>query len=163
MPKGLTLGAVLVLAIGALALIRQGSAEERAIRALLAEAQVDALAGVNRRKPQLLDAYFATATEGAQAAGLAATQQAYQAFVADLPPGASVQVHSFAVRSLRVHKDAGLARLTYQVHFGLERGGATLLSAKAMQNLALLKTARGWRISGGDAPQLDDMTGVWSR
>lgn len=154
---------LLILAAAAVWLVRQASAEDRAIRRLLVEAQAEALVGLNQRNPQILDGYFATIANGAQAAGLADTQQAYRDFVDRLPANSTFQVHSFDVSRPEVHKEAGLARATYQVHFGLERGGVTLLSAKATQNLALLKTPRGWRISGGDAPQIDDMTGAWSR
>lgn len=152
----------LLILVAALGLVLQGKAEERAVREILAEAQIDALAGLNRRNPQMLDAYFATVAEGAQPVGLAKTEQAYRVFVAQLPDNSTFQVHSFDMSSPEVHKEAGLARVTYQLHFGLLRGGATLFSAKATQNLALLKTARGWRISGGDALQLEDISGALS-
>lgn len=162
MQKVLTFGAVLVLAVGALWLVRQGNAEERAIRALLAEVQADALTGLQRRNPQVLEAYFATRTEGAQAAGLAETEQAYRDLVVGLPANSTIQVHSFDLSRPEVHKDAGLARATYRLHFSLVRNGAAVFSAKATQNLALLKTGRGWRISGGDALQFEDVSGAWS-
>jgi hypothetical protein len=53
------------------------------------------------------------------------------------------------------------ARVSYRLHFSVVRRGTAVYSAQASQNLALLKTARGWRISGGDAPQLEDAVGVW--
>jgi hypothetical protein len=71
-------GVLLVLAVGALWLLWQRNYEERAIRALLAEAQADAVAGLNRRDPQAMARYFATVSEGAQAAGLSETEQAYR-------------------------------------------------------------------------------------
>lgn len=154
-------GVLLVLAVGALWLLWQRNYEERAIRALLAEAQADAVAGLNRRDPQAMAEYFATVSEGAQAAGLSETEQAYRDLIVALPANSTVQVHSFDLSSLEVHEDAGLARATYRLHFSLVRGSTAVFSAKATQNLALLKTARGWRISGGDALQFEDVSGTW--
>jgi hypothetical protein len=41
------------------------------------------------------------------------------------------------------------------------RDGQAIFSANATQNIALLKTQRGWRISGGDVPQLEQVIGNW--
>lgn len=161
MKKIVALVALLVLVAGGAWLLRQRGAGEGAIRQFMDEAQSAALAGLNRRNPDALDAYFVTETEGAQPAGLAETQQAYKDFMAQLPPNSSVQFHSFAVTAVEVHEDGGLARVTYRLHFSVIRGTLAIFSAKAAQNLALLKTARGWRISGGDTPQLEDVTGAW--
>ncbi|GAB4577386.1 MAG: hypothetical protein Fur0022_01170 [Anaerolineales bacterium] len=149
----------LALTVGAGWLIVRG-AEERAVRRVVEEVQTAALAGLNRRNPNALDEYFATEAEGAQATGLAETQQAYQDFVAQLPGDNAVQFHSFDITALEVHEDAGLAKVTYRLHFSVSQGTATF-SAKATQSLALLKTPRGWRISGGDAAQLEDVVGNW--
>ncbi|MFO7539151.1 MAG: hypothetical protein R6X32_14010 [Chloroflexota bacterium] len=54
-----------------------------------------------------------------------------------------------------------LSFLAGRLHFSVVRGNTAIYSAQATQNLALLKTVRGWRISGGDTPQLEDVTGVW--
>jgi len=59
------------------------------------------------------------------------------------------------------HEDAGLAKVTYRLHFSVVRSGVAVFGAKPTQNLALLKTPRGWRISGGDTPQLEDVMGAW--
>lgn len=139
----------------------QSGAEERAVRRVLDDVQAAALAGLNRRDPAALDAYFATEAEGALAAGLVETQQAYRDFVAWLPGNNAVQFHSFDIQSLEVHKDAGLTRVTYRLHFSVLRSGQAIFSARATQDIALLKTPRGWRIMGGDAPQLEDVTGNW--
>lgn len=56
---------------------------------------------------------------------------------------------------------AGLAKVTYRLHVSVMRGGQAIFGANATQDIALLKTPRGWRISGGAAPRLEDMTGTW--
>lgn len=154
------LGFVILLAVivGGAWLIRRG-AEERAVRSVMDDVQTAALTGLNSRDPNALDGYFATPAEGAQVAGLAETQQAYKNFVTQLPSSSAVQVHSFDIVALEVHEDAGLAKVTYRLHFSVVQNGQAISSATATQDIALLKTLRGWRISGGDAPQLDDVTG----
>lgn len=161
MKKILGLIALFVLAGSAIWLVRQRGAEERAIRQFIDEAQRAALAGLNRRHPDALDVYFATEAEGAQPAGLAETQQAYKDFINQLPTNSSVQFHSFDITGVEVHEDGGPARVSYRLHFSVVRGSTAVFSAKATQNLALLKTPRGWRISGGDAPQLEEVVGTW--
>jgi len=148
------------LLVGAAWLTQRG-AEERAVRRVIDEAQTAALTGMNSRNPDALDEYFATEAEGAQAAGLAETQQAYKDFVEQLPGNNAVQFHSFDIRAMEVHEDAKLAKVTYRLHFSVIRNGQAIFSAKATQNIALTKTPRGWRIMGGDAPQLEDVTGIW--
>jgi len=157
---GLSLSLAVIIAAGWLV---QRGAEERAVRRVIAEVEKAALAGLNNRNPNALDEYFATEAEGAVAAGLAETQQAYTDFVAQLPNSSTVQFHAFDILDLEVHDDAGLAKVTYRLHFTLIRNGQAIFSAKAAQNVALLKTARGWRISGGDTPQLEDVAGNWPR
>lgn len=161
MKKILALIVLVVLAGSAVWLVWQRGAEERAIRQFMDETQSAALTGLNRRQPDALDVYFATGAEGAQVAGLAETQQAYKDFMAQLPTNSTVQFHSFTLTGLEVHEEGGLARVSYRLHFSVVRGGTAVYSAQATQNLALLKTPRGWRISGGDAPQLEDVVGVW--
>jgi hypothetical protein len=146
--------------VGAAWLIQRGG-EERAVRRVIDEIQSAALSGLNQRHPDALDEYFATEAEGAQAAGLTETQQAYKDFVSQLPGNNAVQFHSFDIAALEVHEDAGLAKVTYRLHFSVIRNGQVIFSAKTTQNIALLKTPRGWRIMGGDAPQLEDVTGNW--
>ncbi len=148
------------LVVGA-AWLTQGGGEERAVRRVMDEVQSAALSGLSQRHPNALDEYFATEAEGAVAAGLVETQQAYTDFISQLPGNNAVQFHSFDITALEVHEDAGLAKVTYRLHFSVIRSGQVLFSAKATQNIALLKTPRGWRVMGGDAPQLEDVTGDW--
>lgn len=138
-----------------------GGGEERAVRNLVEEVQTAALAGLNRRNPNALDPYFATVAEGAQTTGLTQTQQAYQDFVGGLTSNDSVQFHSFDLQTVEVHEEANLAKVTYRLHFSVIRNGQVIFGAKATQDLAALKTSRGWRISGGDAAQLEDVIGQW--
>ena len=152
---------VLVAFVVGAAWLTQRGAEERAVRRVIDEIQSAALTGMNSRNPDALDEYFATEAEGAVAAGLTETQQAYKDFIAQLPGNNAVQFHSFDIIALEVHEDAGLAKVTYRLHFSVIRSGQVIFSAKATQNIALLKTPRGWRIMGGDAPQLEDVTGNW--
>lgn len=152
---------LIVLAASVIWLVRQRGVEEWAIRQFMDEAQSNALAGLNRRRPDALDVYFASEAEGAQPAGLAETQQAYKDFIAQLLTDSTIQFHSFDITGVEVHEDGGLARVSYRLHFSVVRGSLAVFSAKATQNLALLKTPRGWRISGGDAPQLEDVVGTW--
>lgn len=155
---------ILVLAFAATAVLAWGrsrGAADREVRNLIDEVQSAALAGLNDRDPDALNEYFATEAEGAQVAGLAETLQAYRAFATQLPDKATVQFHSLEVTAVEVHEEANLARVTYRLHFSVIRGGLAIFSAKAIQNLALLETARGWRISGGDAVQLEDVAGNW--
>ncbi len=151
---------LVVLVIGAAWLTQRGG-EELAVRRVIEEVQSAALSGLNQRHPDALDEYFATQAEGAQAAGLAETQQAYKDFIAQLPGNNAVQFHSFDIAALEVHEDAGLAKVNYRLHFSVLRNGQAIFSARATQNIALLKTPRGRRIMGGDAPQLEDVTGNW--
>jgi len=151
---------LVALVVGAAWLTQRGG-EERAVRRVIDEVQSAALSGLNQRHPDALDEYFATEAEGAVAAGLAETQQAYKDFVSQLPGNNAVQLHSFDIIALEVHEDAGLAKVTYHLHFSVVQNGQAIFGAKATQNIALLKTPRGWRISGGDAPQLDDVAANW--
>jgi len=152
---------LLAVVSGAIWLVRARSSDERDLGRLMNEVQMAALAALNRRDPDAMDAYFANPSEGAQAAGLDQVQQAFKAFVSQLPDGSAVQFHSFDIDGVEVHESDGLARVTYRLHFSVVRGNTAIYSAKATQNLALLKTPRGWRISGGDAAQLEEVTGAW--
>ena len=154
------LGILVVLIVGVGWLVQRG-ADERVVRRVLGDVQAAALGGLNSRNAGALDDYFATVAEGAQAAGLAETQQAYKDFVGQLPGNNAIQIHSFDITTLEIHKEAGLAKVTYRLHFSVLRGGQAIYSATATQNIAMLKTPRGWRISGGDTPQIADVTGNW--
>jgi len=160
MNKALSLSVLAVLIAGA-ALLVGCSTEEGAVRSVVDQVRAAALTGLNSRDPNALDSYFATVEEGAQAAGLAETQQAYKNFIAQLSAGDTVQFHSFDMQAVEVHEDAGLAKVTYRLHFSVVRNNTAVFSARATQSLALLKTPRGWRISGGDAPQIENLLGSW--
>ncbi len=151
---------VLVATIFGIGLLTQPGAEEQTVQRVIDEVQTAALNGFQFNDPHALDEYFATIQEGAEAAGLTLTQQAYQNFVTQLA-GSTIQIHSFDVQAIQVHEDAKLAKVTYRLHFSVIRNGQALFGAEATQDLALLKTPRGWRISGGDAPQLENMQGTW--
>ncbi len=151
---------VLLVIVTGIALLTQQGAEERAVRRVIDEVQSAALNGFQFNNPNALDAYFATVQEGAVAAGLTETQQAYQDFVAKLS-GSTVQFHSFDIKAIEVHEDARLAKVTYRLYFSVVRSGQAIFGAVVTQDLALLKTPRGWRISGGDAPQLENVRGTW--
>lgn len=153
--------AILLAIIAGVAWLIQRGAEERAVRRILDDIQSAALPGLNSHDPKALDTFFATEVEGAQAAGLAETQQAYKDFVGQMSYDNLIQIHSFDIQALEVHEDAGLAKVAYRLHFSVIQNGQAIFSAKATQNIALLKTPRGWRIMGGDAAQLDEVIGTW--
>jgi len=134
---------------------------ERAVRTTVQEAASATEAGVNRRDLSAVEPFFATPAEGANLVGLGQTIGQLRTFTTHLDAGDQLQVHSFQIQSVAVHKSGGLARATYRLHFSVERGGAAVYTAVVSQNLALLNTPRGWRISGGDQPQLSDVVGAW--
>ncbi|MBI1281373.1 MAG: hypothetical protein GC179_24815 [Anaerolineaceae bacterium] len=107
-----------------------------------------------------MDTYFATIEEGAQENGLSETQGAYKTFVT-LMNGQSVQIHSFHIDAVEVREDAGMARVTYQMHLRVIRDRVVVFTVLFTQDIAILKTPRGWRISGGDSPQIAETTGIW--
>ena len=152
---------ILALVIFGTAWLTQRGAEEQAVRGVIQDVQAAALRGLNQRQPNALDNYFATEAEGAVAPCLIETRQAYKDFVAQLPGDNAVQFHSFDILAIEVHEDAGLAKVTYQLHFSVLRDGQAIFGARATQDVALLKTPRGWRISGGDAAQLENVLGSW--
>jgi len=154
------LWAGLVLSGVLLALAVRGTPEGD-VRTLVQEAANATEAGVNRRDLSAVERFFVTPAEGANLAGLGQTIGQLRMFTTHLSPSDQVQVHSFQIQSVAVHESGGLARATYRLHFSLVRGGATVYTAVMTQNLALLKTPRGWRISGGDQPQLSDVVGTW--
>jgi hypothetical protein len=134
---------------------------ERSVRRTVEQLEEVALSGVNQRDVSMLDTYFASEAEGAIPSGLAATRDALRIFATQLSGSDQVQVHSFQIQDIRVHERDGLADVTYRLHFSIVRGGGVMFSATAVQNLALLQTPRGWRIMGGDQPQLTDVMGTW--
>lgn len=118
-------------------------------------------AGLNRRNLQEVERYFATPAEGANTAGIKETQAALRGFAASLTGRDRVQFHSFNVTDISVHESDGLARVSYRLHLSVIRNSTVIFGAVVDQNLALVRTARGWRISGGDTPQLSEVTGQW--
>ena len=151
---GLALSGVL------LALAARGT-PEGAVRKTVEDAAKAAEAGLNQHDLGTVEPFFATTAEGANQAGLGQTLGPLRMFTTHLGAGDQVQVHSFQVPSVAVHESSGLARATYRLHFSVVRGGTAVYTAVITQNLALLRTPRGWRISGGDQPQLSDVVGQW--
>jgi hypothetical protein len=160
MKKRIWIAAIAVVLIAVILLSQRGNSEGD-IRRLIENVQIAALDGINRRNPNALDTYFATVAEGAQETGLTETQGAYKGFIGELS-GESVQIHSFNIEDVEVNEDGGLARVTYQMHLSVIRGGAAVFTVRFTQNLAVLRTPRGSRISGGDAPQIEETTGIWA-
>ncbi len=152
---------LLAVAGGAVWFISARSSDEHDVRRLMDEVQTAALIALNGRDSNGLDVYFGTEAEGAQAVGLGEVKQAFKTFVSQLPNDSAVQFHSFNIDEIEVHQSAGLARVSYRLHFSVVRGNTAIYSAKATQNLALLRTPRGWRISGGDVAQLEEVSGAW--
>lgn len=159
MKKWTWLAAITVVVVLVIVSTQRGSSEGD-IRRLIQDVQTATLDGISRRNPNALNSYFATVEEGAQENGLAETLGAYQNFVGQMS-GESVQIHSFNIEDVEVHEDGGLARVTYRMHLSVIRGGAAVFTVRFTQNLAVLRTPRGWRISGGDTPQIEETTGVW--
>jgi hypothetical protein len=134
---------------------------QAAVRQVIDEAETAAAASLNSRNLDIVEAYFATTAEGANEAGLNETLGALRRFRDTLSGSDTFQVHSFQIQSIAMHESGNLARVTYRLHFSLVRNGAAIFTAVVTQNLALMQTPRGWRISGGDTPQLSDVTGQW--
>lgn len=160
MKKFLILAAIIVALI-VVARLAGGSDQAGEVRRVVDNAQAAAVVGLNRGSANAIDSFFASVEEGAQPGGLAETQQAYEDVVTRLPGGTQVQVHSFEITSVEVHEEAGLAKVTYRLHASIIRGGAAAFTVRFTQDLALLRTKNGWRISGGDTPQIEETTGRW--
>jgi hypothetical protein len=150
------LGVLFLSACGA------GGSSDSAVRKTVEDALKAAETGLNNHNVNGVDPFFATAAEGANADGLGQTRDALSAFAASLSGSDQVQFHDFAIQNVEVHDSAGLAKVTYQLHLSVVRSGSQLaFGATVTQDLALLRTPRGWRISGGDQPQLSDVKGQW--
>lgn len=154
----LTLFAVLLLFVLAAC---AGTPDENAVRGTVGNfisTLQDAIAG--KAKPAALDDYYATAAEGANAQGLVNTQTVFRTMIENHVNGMSlVQLSNFRITAVEVHESGGLAKVTYQMDIrivhGTQEGTATLT-----QDLALLKTPRGWRISGGDPWRYSNVVGT---
>lgn len=152
---GLAVSATLV------ALVLRGTPDGD-VRKTVESAAKAAEISLTQRDLSAVEPFFATIAEGANPAGLGQTLGQLRMFATHLNAGDQVQFHSFQVPSVAVHESGGLARATYRLHFSVVRGGTAVYTAVVVQNLALLKTPRGWRISGGDQPQLSDVIGEWT-
>lgn len=139
-----------------------GGSSDSTVRKTVEDAFQTVETGLNNHNINTVDPFFATTAEGANADGLQQTRDALYAFAASLGGSDQVQFHDFAIQNVEVHDSAGLAKVTYQLHLSVVSSGSQLaFGATITQDLALLKTPRGWRISGGDQPQLSEVKGQW--
>jgi len=151
----------LLLLTGSLLLTACGNNSSASVRRTVEDAAKAVESGLNQRNLDKVEASFATEAEGANQAGLAETWGALLRFTESLTSSDRIQFHSFAVEEVTVHESDGLARATYRLHLSVLRGSEVLFGFVAIQDLALTKTPRGWRISGGDAAQLSEGVGQW--
>ncbi len=152
----------LILALaGAVSWWYIGGRSERAVQRTVEELAQAVESGLNRRDLNAVEPFFATEAEGAIPSGLGMTRDALRTFATQLTRSDQVQFHSFQVQDVRVHERDGLADVTYRLHFSVVRGGGVIFGGVAVQNVALLRTPRGWRVMGGDQPQLTDVVGKW--
>lgn len=151
----------LLLVTGSLLWATCGDNSTATVRKTIEDAAKAVESGLNNRNLDKVEGFFATAAEGANPAGLEETWGALQRFMAGLTSSDRVQFHSFAVKEVTVHESGGLARATYRMHLSVLRGSEVIFGFVAVQDLALSKTPRGWRISGGDTPQLSEVVGQW--
>lgn len=155
------LSLTVILFVGAWLLMGCSTRQEAAVRTTVENAAKAAEEGLNRRNLDSTQSFFATEAEGANIAGLAGTWGALQALDSGLTASDRVQFHSFDVEEVAVHDADNLARATYRLHLSVLRDNQVMYSLVVTQNLALTRTARGWRISGGDQAQLSDVVGQW--
>lgn len=138
-----------------------GNPEENAVRGIVGSFEQTLQAAIEgKAKPAALNDYFASAEDGANIQGLANTRDAFTNMLNNHVNGLSlVQLSDFRITDVQVHQNGGLAKVTYQMDIkivhGTQQGTATL-----EQNLALLKTPRGWRISGGDPWRYSNVVGT---
>lgn len=143
-----------------------GSPEETRVRRTVESFEQTFAAALDRKaKPAALKDYFATEADGANVQGIQNTRNAFLKMLDEHVNGVSlVQLSNFRITQVDIHQDVGLAKVTYQMDLkivhGTQQGTATLV-----QNLALLKTPRGWRISGGEPWRYADVMGTlpWTR
>jgi ketosteroid isomerase-like protein len=158
MKRWILLSMLLIAVAGLLAAC--GGAEVT-VRKTIEEAAAAIEDGLNQGDLAQVQTLFATEAEGANSDGLANTWQALQTFSQGLTNSDRVQVHSFDVQEVAVHEQGNLARATYRLHLSVLRDGQVAFGFVATQNLALMRTGRQWRISGGDQAQLTDVVGQW--
>ncbi len=142
-------------------LVACSTGSEIAVRNTVEDAARAVEDGLNRRSLDQAQPFFASEAEGANVAGLSDTWGALQAFAGSLTSSDRVQFHSFDVEEVVVHEEAGIARATYRLHLSVLRGSQVVFGFVATQNLALTRTGREWRISGGDEAKLDEVVGQW--
>lgn len=138
-----------------------GGRDTRSVRRTIEELRQAVESGLNQRDFSAVETYFATEAEGAVPTGLNQTRDALQVFAAQLGDGDQVQFHSFDVQNVAVHTQDGLADVQYRLHFSVVRNGGVIYGGVAQQTVALLKTPRGWRVMGGDQPQMSEVVGTW--
>lgn len=138
-----------------------GNADENEVRGIVGNFEQtleDAIAG--KGNPAGLDAYFATVADGANEQGLVNTRNAYAKLLDDHDSGVSlVQLSDFRITDVQMHQSSGLAKVTYELKIRIVHG-SDQGTARLTQDLALLKTSRGWRISGGDPWRYSDVVGM---
>ncbi len=159
--KKLSMTAVLITILAFALAACTGSPDENAVRGTVGTFE-QTLENVIAGKAQAaaLDDYFATAAEGANEQGLVNTRDAFHKMVEDHVSGASlVQLSNFRITDVQVHQSGGLAKVTYQVDIKIVHGTQQGTGTRT-QDLALLKTPRGWRISGGDPWRYTNVVGT---
>lgn len=159
--KKLFITAVLIAILPFVLAACAGSPDENAVRGTVANFEQtleNVIAG--KAKDTALDDYFATVADGANEQGLVNTRDAFHKMVEEHVSGASlVQLSNFRITDVQVHQGGGLARVTYQVDVKFVHGTQQGTGTKT-QDLALLKTPRGWRISGGDPWRYSNVVGT---
>lgn len=158
MKRSLVLSVIALL--GATLLTACGGAQA-AVRSAVEEAEKAAEASVTSRDFSQVEPWFATPAEGAIQTGLQQTRDPLRQFISQLSGSDEVQVHSFQIQNVTVHESGGQAAVTYRLHFSVVRSGLAAFSAVVTQTLAVVNTPRGWRIGGGDASQVEVITGQW--
>ena len=141
----------IAVAIGVSALTSCGNSEA-SIRSTLEVAAQAVETSLNTGSSAGYREYFATPAEGAIESGLKETREALDQFAKQLTSGDRVQFHTFQIQNVALHESAGQATATYRLHFSVVRNGAARFSAVVIQNIAVIKTPRGWRIAGGGTP-----------
>jgi hypothetical protein len=151
----------LLLVTGGLLLTACGNSAEAIVHKTVEDTAKAVESGLNKRNLDKVATFFATEAEGANKAGLEETWGALQRFTESLTSSDRIQFHNFDVEEVTVHESDGLARATYRLHLSVLRSSEVIFGTVAIQDLALSKTPRGWRISVGDAPQLSEIVGQW--
>lgn len=159
--KRIFLISLIVALVGGVSWWYIGGRSERTVRRTVEELAQAVESGLNRRDLSAVEPFFATEAEGAIPTGLAQTRDALRVFAAQLTGSDQVQFHSFQVQDVRVHERDGLADVQYRLHFSVVRNGGVIYGGVAEQTVALLKTPSGWRIMGGDQPQMSEVVGKW--